>query len=216
MKTSQSTLIKLTGVVLAIAWLTSASAQLSIGLGYVPVHQSGQVDFTADQSPVDVFALYERGSLGLRVDYNRTSSYAKDRFSFTQSALEVSLQYSLQRVLGLTKLDPYLRAGVSNWSSDFTTEGYPGIQDYELKIESDKGLGAIAALGIQYSAIPNLSFGLEAQYAMNGNAQFIAGGFDPQPLAIDQIRLMLVGKYTLFAPGAKSAGSTKSEGCYKF
>jgi hypothetical protein len=124
---------------------TSISAQFSIGAGYIPVHASGQSDFTADQSPIDVFAMYQRGSLGLRVDYNKTSSYVKDRFSFKQSSIEVSLQYSLQKTLGLFNFDPYVRAGVANWSSDFTTEGYPGIQDYELKVESDSGLGAIAA-----------------------------------------------------------------------
>jgi len=216
MKTTSTLLIKHIGVILITALTTSAYAQLSIGAGYVPVHQSGQTDFASDQSPIDVFALYERGSIGIRIDFNQTSSYVKDRFSFKQSALEASLQYSLQGVLGLSRLDPYLRAGVSSWTSDFTTEGYPGIQDYELKVETDSGIGAIGALGVQYETLTNLSFGIEAQFAMNGNAQFIAGGFDPQPLAVDQIRLMIIGKYTLFGSGASSGRSTKAEDCYKF
>jgi len=216
MKTTSTPFIKLIAVALFIGMTTSAIAQLSIGAGYVPVHQSGQVDFTPDQSPIDVFALYERGSLGIRVDFNQTSSYIKDRFSFKQSALEASLQYSLQRVLGLNRIDPYLRAGVSSWTSDFTTDGYPGIQDYELKVETDSGIGAIASVGIQYAARPNISFGIEAQYAMNGDAQFIAGGFDPQPLAVDQVRLMIIGKYTLFTSRGSSSLSTKDAECYKF
>jgi len=211
---------KRNGIVMAIfltIFSTSLSGQFSVGAGYIPVHVSGQADFTAEQSPIDVFALYQRGSLGLRVDYNQTSSYVKDRFSFQQSAIEVSLQFSFRQLLDLNKIDPYVRAGVSNWSSDFTTEGYPGIQDYELKVESDAGLGAIAALGMQYYIAPQVSLGIEAQYAKNGNAQFIAGGFDPQPLAVDQIRLMVVGKYTLFGSGRSGKGnSSKDVDCPRF
>lgn len=196
---------------------SSLFAQFSIGAGYIPVHASGQSDFTADQSPIDVFAIYQRGSLGLRLDYNQTSSYIKDRFSFKQTGIELSLQYSLQKTFGLYNFDPYVRAGVSSWGSDFTTEGYPGIQDYELKVESDSGLGAIAAIGMQYYFTSNVAFGFEAQYAKNGNAQFIAGGFDPQPLSLDQIRFMIVGKYTLFGSNESARGSSgKDVDCPKF
>jgi len=204
-------------ILVGILFTSSLKAQVSIGAGYIPVHASGQSDFTAEQSPIDVFAMYERGSLGIRVDYNQTSSYVKERFSFNQSGIELSLQYSLQKTFGLYNIDPYIRAGVSSWSSDFTTEGYPGIQDYELKVESDSGLGAIAAIGMQYYFTPNVALGFEAQYAKNGNAQFIAGGFDPQPLSVDQIRFMIIGKYILFGSSGSSRGASgKDVDCPKF
>lgn len=204
-------LITLSLIVIAIS---SVKAQISIGAGLIPVHASAQSDFTADQSPIDVFALYQRGSIGLRVDYHQTSSYIKDRFSFKQSGIEVSLQYGLQQLLNLNRLDPYLRLGAANWQSDFTTEGYPGIQDYELKVESDKGFGFIAAAGIQYDITPSIAIGLEGQYAKNGNAQFIAGGFDPQPLLVDQIRMMVSIQYMLMAGGSGKTGNDVN--CPKF
>lgn len=190
------------------------SAQLSIGAGVVPLHASGQSDFKAQQSPIDVFALYEKGNLGIRMDYHQTSSYNKDRFSFTQSAFEVSIQYSLQRLLNIYNYEPYLRLGATQWSSDFTTEGYPGIQDYELKIENDSGYGIIAAAGVVYHLSSSIGFGLEGQYALNGNAQFIAGGFDPSPLAVDQARLMASIQYTF--PGTTSKSSKQKANCPKF
>lgn len=204
-------------LLLGILFMATLSAQFSIGAGYIPVHASGQSDFASDQSPIDVFAIYDRGGLGLRVDYHQTSSYVKDRFSFKQSGVELSLQYSLQNTLGLNNIDSYLRAGLSSWSSEFTTQGYPGIQDYELKVESDTGLGAIAAIGMQYYVTSNVALGVEAQYAKNGNAQFVAGGFDPQPLSVDQIRFMVFGRYTLFGSNGSSRGpSGKDVDCPKF
>lgn len=170
--------------------------QIIIGGGVAPLHKSGQSDFAILKMPYDTYIMYQRGNLGLRIDYNWNSTYQKENFSFTTNAYEVSLTYSLKEQFRLTKLNPYVRLGGSKWKTVFTTEGYPGITDYELKIEEDQGYGLVGALGITYP-YKSFAFGIEAQYAKNGTSQFIAGGFDPQPLLSDQFRLMFTAQYRL-------------------
>lgn len=170
--------------------------QIIIGGGIAPLHKSGQSDFSPLTMPYDTYIMYQRGNIGLRVDYNWNGAYQKENFSFTNSAYEISLTYSLKEQFRLTKFNPYFRLGGSKWKTIFTTEGYPGITDYELKIEEDQGYGFVGALGITYP-YRSFAFGIEAQYAKNGTSQFIAGGFDPQPLLSDQFRLMFTAQYRL-------------------
>ena len=167
-----------------------------IGGGVAPLHRSAQSDFTKLKMPRDIFVMYRRGNIGIRADYLWNSAYQKENFSFTYDATELSLVYNLKQILGSELINPYIRIGASKWNTTFTTEGYPGINDYEFKIESDKGYGLISAAGIDY-VFNNISIGLEGQYALNGKAQFIAGGFEPQPLATGNFRLMIMAKYSL-------------------
>lgn len=187
--------------------------QIIIGGGVAPLHKSGQSDFSPLSMPYDAYIMYQRGNIGLRVDYNWKGAYQKENFSFTNSAYEVSLTYSLKEQLRFEHINPYIRIGGSKWKTIFTTEGYPGITDYELKIEEDKGYGFIGALGVSYP-YKSFAFGLEAQYAKNGTSQFIAGGFDPQPLLSDQFRLMLTAQYRL--PITISSSKGFSITCPKF
>ena len=170
--------------------------QLYVGGGISPLHKSAQSDFQNLSRPYDVFLGYQRGNLGIRADYRWNGQYQKENFSFALRSYELSLTYSLKELLRQAKLDPYMRIGASKWRNDFTTEGYPGITDYELKIETHKGYGVIAAIGASYP-VRNFAFGIEAQYSKNGNAQFIAGGFEPQNLLSDQMMLTAFARYRL-------------------
>ena len=184
---------------LIIGFAQHSSAQYQsviIGGGVAPLHRSAQSDFTKLKMPRDIFVMYRRGDIGFRADYFWNSAYQKENFSFTYDAIELSLVYSLKQILRTEHINPYVRMGAAKWNTTFTTEGYPGINDYEFKIESDQGFGVMSALGIDY-VFNDLSIGLEGQYSVNGKAHFIAGGFDPQPLDTGNFRLMILAKYSL-------------------
>lgn len=176
--------------------LSAQYQQISIGAGLSPLHQSKQNDFAPTQMPYDIFLHYQRGNMGVRVDYNWNPLYVKENFSFTHRQYELSLTYSFRELLRLRKFNPYVRAGVTKWQTEFTTEGYPGIVDYDFKIEQDKGYGMTGAVGVNYP-YRQFAFGIEGQFSVNGNSQFIAGGFDPQPLSSDHYRMMVYVQYRL-------------------
>lgn len=187
---------------------TSIAQYRSIGIGGAvsPLHQSRQSDFAQEGLTYNVNASIRQGNLGLRVDHLWRSNYRKENFSFSTKDIELSIFYSLKSLFNMPRVNPYIRIGVAKWSTSFTTEGYPGIVDYELKVEKDSGFGAIASIGAQY-LISNVAIGLEVDYSKRGSGQFIAGGFDPQPLALDEVRLKLTATYYFHLGARKSFSS---------
>ena len=172
------------------------SSQLIIGGGIAPIHQSIQSDFSALNMPYDIHLQYQLGPFGIRADYSWNATYQKENFSFTTTTTELSLVYVDQKLLRPLNMLTYARVGISRWQTRFSTEGYPGITDYTLKVEEDSGFGPVGAIGILFP-IKNLRLGIEGQYIRNSQAQFIAGGFDPQPLETGQVRLMVTAQYRL-------------------
>lgn len=202
-------LIKLIGVFsIIVLSTTTSSAQfraVSLGGAVSPLHMSKQSDFASEGISYNLFAAYRQGNLALRADYLWSSNYRKENFSFSTRDYELSLVYSLRSLFNTPKINPYVRLGAARWQTNFTTEGYPGITDYELKVEEYSGYGAVGSVGAQY-LISNIAIGLEVDYAYRGSAQFIAGGFDPQPLAQDELRLKLTATYTIpLRPGQSFA-----------
>ena len=170
--------------------------QVIIGAGVAPLHYSGQSDFKSNSIARDAFIQFQQGNLGLRFDYAWEGFYVKENFSVDISHIEGSLVYNLKEALKLTSFNPYVRIGVTKWKNDFTTEGYPGITDYELKIEQDKGFGISAGAGISYP-VSSIALGIEAHYSKNGTSQFIAGGFEPRPFLSDQFRFLITVQYSI-------------------
>ena len=166
---------------------------------------SKQSDFTPEGVSYNIFSSYRQGNFSLRADYLWSSNYRKENFSFSTQDYELSLVYSLRTLFNTSNINPYVRLGAVRWQTNFTTEGYPGITDYQLKVEEYTGYGAIGSIGAQY-LISNIALGLEVDYTMRGSAQFIAGGFDPQPLAQDELRVKLTASYSFpLRPGQSFA-----------
>lgn len=185
--------------------LTAQYRAVSIGGAVSPVHMSKQSDFTPDGISYSIFSSYRQGNFSLRADYLWSSNYRKENFSFSTQDYELSLVYSLRTLLNTPNINPYVRLGAVRWQTNFTTEGYPGITDYQLKVEEYTGYGAVGSIGAQY-LISNIALGLEVDYTMRGSAQFIAGGFDPQPLAQDELRVKLTASYSFpLRPGQSFA-----------
>ncbi len=194
------TIVKRILLILIVLWsspeLIGQYQQIYIGAGLSPVHRSVQSDFSPSLMPYDIFVMYQRDNYGVRLDYNWNPLYIKENFSFTHDQIELSLTYSVSTLLGLSKVNPYVRAGATKWRTDFTTEGYPGIVDYQFKVEQDQGYGVIGAIGASYP-YRQFAFGIEGQFSKNGNSQFIAGGFESRPLSSDHYRLMVYAQYKL-------------------
>lgn len=92
-------------------------------------------------------------------------------------------------------MNPYVRLVAMRWKTNFTTVGYPGITDYQLKVEEYTRNVTVSSIGAQY-LIFNIVLALELDYNLRGFAQIIAGGFDPQALAQDELRVKLTASYS--------------------
>ncbi len=198
-------ILLLASLFLSIISCLGQQQSIWVGGGIAPIHTSAQSDFQSFKMPYDLFAQYQRRNIGVRLDHQWHGEYIKENFSANIKSLELSLTYNISSLLKSSNLRGELRIGAAAWETTFTTEGYPGITDYVLKIEDDRGIGVVGAAGLFY----DLSFcllGVELQYAKHGTAQFIAGGFEPQPFLSDQIRVMLTAKYQL--PIFNSWGAT--------
>ena len=201
-------LIKMIGFFALIISTETLSAQyraVSIGGAFSPIHMSKQSDFTPEGLSYSIFSSYRQGNFSLRADYLWSSNYKKENFSFSTRDYELSIVYSLRSLFNTADINPYVRLGAVRWQTYFTTEGYPGIADYQLKVEQYTGYGAVGSIGVQY-LISNIAVGLESDYTIRGSAQFIAGGFDPRPLAQDELRVKLTASYAFpLRPGQSFA-----------
>lgn len=175
-----------------------------VGGGATPLHWSGQSDFGTKGLAYQVHAGYRQGFWGARMDYTWGATYAKDRFSQTTRTIELSGTYILRQML-FDRVQMYGRAGIAGWSTDFTTEGYPGVRDYELKIENAKGVGPLVAAGLRYELSP-IIVSVEGQYKRLGTADFLAGGFEARPLSVDQFNIAVHITYPLPFTVAASLG----------
>lgn len=202
---SRITILLLAFLFISITLSQGQQRSLWVGAGISPMHTSAQSDFQAFQMPYSLLIQYQRGKMGVRLDHQWHGEYIKENFSANLKSAELSLTYDISSLLNVSNIRGEIRMGAAAWETVFTTEGYPGITDYVLKIEEDRGIGLVAGAGIYY----DLSFcllGVELQYAKHGTAQFIAGGFEPQPFLSDQIRVMVTAKYQL--PIFNSWGAT--------
>jgi hypothetical protein len=163
------------------------------GMGIAPIHRSTQTDFTPRGFGAEIFSVYQRGPLGIRIGYSLPAKYQKDNFSHTQTSINSSLVY-FPYIQPIKPLMPFVHIGVGYWLAKLTTEGYPTITDYELKVEKDSGPGVVAGLGV-FLPIRQWRLGLEARFHQNEKAQFLAGGFEPQPLAVSQVQLSFTLAY---------------------
>lgn len=178
---------------LLLSIATSGSAQrqaLFLGVGASPLHGSIQNDFSNRSLPIRGFLTYKLGHVALEASYEENSGYEKDRFSFTNSTPSLSLLFFTKKKLQEKQLYPYLKTGINYKTTSFTTEGYPGITGYELKIEKDQSIGLGVGAGTKY-LVNNFLLGIEAHFSKNQEAQFLAGGFTPQNLNTDHFTFEL-------------------------
>lgn len=189
MKSHRSVILFLVFASFSLSVIAQSKA-LFIGIGASPLHGSIQSDFTNMSVPVRGFLAYKLGHVALEASYEENSGYDKDRFSFTNITPALSLLFFAKKNLQEKHFYPYLKTGINYKTTSFTTEGYPGITGYELKVEKDQSIGFGLGAGAKY-LINKFLLGVETHYSKNQAAQFLAGGFTPQNLNTDHFTFEL-------------------------
>lgn len=162
----------------------------AIGAGLNPLHFSAQNDFKSKGIPVSLFINSRKRNSQISLGFTSQGRYQKDEFSFTHQILNLSFSQFLINRNSQNIVFPYVGVGANILQTKFTTQGYPGITAYTLKVERDKGVGGSIFAGIE-APIGKVLLNLQVRYDQNQNAQFIAGGFAMQKLYTSRTSLLV-------------------------
>ena len=114
------------------------------------------------------------------LDYGFYTQYVRTDFVLKPMYLTLNLKYSI--IKGLKQknknFDVFVLAGPNFWYASLTDRGYPGITEYEYKVEKDIGIGINGGLGSSYRY---KRFKLSAYFIYSsGLGKYYAGEFDKQ------------------------------------
>ena len=181
---------------LTVCYLNGQDISFRLGGGISPYHDSGQSDFTPSERPLKFIAMATYGKLGLHLGLHGSGVYTKENFTHRLNSWDSGIAFFPIPESLAGNFDFYIYSGITRWDGSLTTQGYPGINDYELKIENDSNWGVHAGIGLGYH-ISSFTIGTEVQLDKNSPAQYIAGGFVPQPISSDLFRVSVVATYRL-------------------
>jgi len=166
----------------------------SLGFGISPLHSTFQPGMRAVGMPLDAFL--QTGKHGAPFSYaiafNHNATYDEELYELSSSHLSLQAHYNIMET---SKVRFYGFAGISFWQADFELKPYPGITNYEDRVEEDSGTGLSAGLGASWKITPALQAGTRAT-VFAGQAEFLAGGFDRQPVQTGSLQLSVYVAYT--------------------
>lgn len=122
------------------------------------------------------------------------STYNLDYFLLNPNYLLLGMQYAPLKGKRISKkINAYVTGGLNLSYSRFTEELYPGIINYENKVEKKTGAGLGAGLGMGYH-LKSLEIKSMLFY-FTGQADFLAGHFTPQKFNTGSLQLHLMLSY---------------------
>lgn len=122
------------------------------------------------------------------------NTYSQERFLLNPNCFFAGMEYlPLQKNKISEKLNVYCMGGVNLCYTRFTEEIYPGIINYENKVERKTKPGLMAGLGVGYrlgsiEVRPSL-------FWFNGEAGFLAGHFGEQKFSTGSVQAHLMISY---------------------
>lgn len=122
------------------------------------------------------------------------NTYGQDRFLLNPNCFFAGMEYlPLQKSEISEKLNVYCMAGVNLSYTRFTEEIYPGIVNYEYKVERKTKPGLMAGFGVGYR-FGNLEV-RPSLFWFNGEAGFLAGHFTEQKFSTGSVQAHLMISY---------------------
>jgi hypothetical protein len=125
------------------------------------------------------YSLQQKAFSGF-FDYGFYTQYIRYDFVLKPMYLTLNLKYSFIKGFKINdkNFDVFALAGPNFWYASLTDRGYPGIIEYEYKVEKDIGIGVNGGLGSSYRY---KRFKLSAYFLYSsGLGQYYAGEFDKQ------------------------------------
>ncbi len=171
-----------------------AGVFLRLGAGIAPLHRSLQPGMTPRAMPADIFV--EAGKSGSRLSYalayNNFGAWQEPLYRLSSSHLSLQLHFNLKQSRNLRF---YSFAGISHWRAALQLRPYPGIVNYEYKVEEQQGIGVTGGVGAGWQVSRNLELGSRAT-VQAGQGGFLAGGFDPQTVQAGSLQMSVYLAWT--------------------
>jgi len=167
---------------------------LTIGGGIAPLHGTWQPGMSPVAMPMDVFLATgkKHSPLSYALAYNTLGAYEEPLFELRSSHFSLQVHY---RFWESQRWSAYGFGGISYWQAYLKLKPYPGIENYAHKTEEDSGAGLVGGVGVSYAPLPKLTVGARAT-AFAGQAAFLAGGFEGQPVQTGSIQTSIYLAYT--------------------
>jgi hypothetical protein len=165
--------------------------------------RSWQPGMTVHSVPLAINAEYGRTSLPVSLVAGLVrSTFTIDRFLMNPNNFIAGIQYAPLRGKKIAeKFNIYLAGGLNVSLNRFTEEIYPGIINYEYKIEKKTSAGITAVAGAGYRI---RAFEIRpALYYFTGKAGFLAGHFTEQTFHTGSLQLHLMISYRMIFNGDK-------------
>jgi len=169
---------------------------LRLGSGIATYYKSDHRNMENFRVPITMQLELENNKMPFSVLLNGRflTRFFLDDFTFSPSTITANIKYSLAYLISRpSKFDFYVLVGTGGWYAYLTDIEYSQIKAYENKSEQDLGIGYSGGSGISYR-YGDFDFNLQYLY-FYGNAQFIAGFFDPQNFYIGSHQLMFLASY---------------------
>lgn len=146
--------------------------------------------------PFSVIGEYGRTALPYAVFAGTIfrNTYSQEHFLLNPNCFFAGMEYlPLQKSKISEKLNFYFMGGVNLCYSRFTEEIYPGIVNYEYKVEKKFKPGLMAGIGAGYR-IGRLEV-RPSLFWFNGEAGFLAGHFSEQKFSTGSVQAHLMLSY---------------------
>jgi hypothetical protein len=159
--------------------------------------QSWQPGMERHNIPFSFMAEYGRTSFPVSIVAGEvTSNFIIDRFILNPNNFLAGLQYAPLRGKKVAeKFNIYLIGGLNVSYNRFTEEIYPGIVNYEYKVERKTGLGIAAAASAGYRI---KAFEIKpVLFWFTGQSGFLAGHFSEQNFHTGSLQLHIMMSYRI-------------------
>lgn len=170
---------------------------LTVSAGTGLWSQSWQPGMERHNVPYSFMAEYGRTSFPISIVAGEvTSTFTIDRFILNPNNFFAGLQYAPFRGKKVAdKFNVYLICGLNASYNRFTEEIYPGIINYEYKVERKAGAGIAAAAAAGYRI---KSFEIKpALFWFTGQSGFLAGHFSEQKFHTGSLQLHIMMSYRI-------------------
>lgn len=170
---------------------------IDLGAGVALWYKSDQPQFENLRFPIHIFTEYgnSKKALSAFADFSFLTQFVQSDFVLKPMYLNLDLKFSFLKALKVpsNSLDIFALAGPTLWYASLTDRGYPGINDYENKIEKDLGIGLNAGMGGSFR-FKNYKISAMFLYS-TGKGQYYAGQFNKQSMYVGSYQAVLLFSY---------------------
>jgi len=174
---------------------------IDFGAGMAVWYKSDQPQMENLKYPIHAFVEYgnSKKNYSFFADFSFLTQFVQYDFVLKPLYLNLNLKYSIFKGLNysLANSDLFALLGPGLWYASLTERGYPGIVDYEHKVEKDFGSRLNTGLGVSYR-FKKIKISALFRYE-TGQGQYYAGQFEKQKVSTGSYQAIVLVSYGIFS-----------------